>query len=39
MIFTSLGSTLGAEHEISQAGATQEDDTYAWLVRKVVYLT
>jgi hypothetical protein len=39
MIFTSLGSILGADHtEISQAAATQEDDTYAWLERKVVCL-
>lgn len=39
MIFTSLGSNLGAEHRrISQAEATQEDDTYAWLERKVVCL-
>jgi len=41
MIFTSLGSSLGAEgYHISRlADAAQEDDTYAWRVRKVVGLS
>jgi hypothetical protein len=40
MTFTSLGSNLGAvEQYVSRrADAAQEDDTYAWRVRKVVGL-
>jgi hypothetical protein len=41
MTFTSLGSILGAaeEHVSRLADAAQEDDTYAWRVRKVVCLS
>lgn len=40
MILTSLGSNLGADHKgmlvRSHIAICQVDDTYAWLVRKVV---
>lgn len=40
MILTSLGSNLGADHKgllvRSHNAICQVDDTYAWLVRKVV---
>jgi hypothetical protein len=42
MTFTSLGSNFGAAlyTDISrQADDAQEDDTYAWRVRKVVCLS